>query len=263
LQPAGDAMRKPIVHLTFVYFFIAILLLNPTNAVSQGSNSPYPDVLLDNIWEVEYDNSDKFPILMKFFDIGYMVNISAHDGVNNSDPNFTYVGIEIRYNFNNDTLAYSLYTSDFKGKIGKDGTIKGKGRDGAVEFTKLRKATNQKLIDYLNSKKLFSFSPLSKLPLLKNELSGKLNSQVNIINTFDSYVAIAIVGENAASYFVAGPSGGIGFRYIPNGNYQMYYVYYNEPEILYQGDNISVYNENITITLEMVASGNYNIRKSN
>ena len=252
-------MKKTTVNLIF---FIIILLVNPAKAISKESNNPYLDVLLNNIWEVEHEKSDAFPKIMKFFDNGYITDISAHSGENKSKPSFTSTDIDIKYSIINDELEFSTYTFKFKGKITKDSTIKGKGRNGHYEFTKIRVSNNQKLIDYCNSKNIFSFSPLSVFPQYKNKFDGKLNSEINVINTFDFYVAVAVIGDNAASYFLAAPGGKVGFRLIPNGRYKIYYVYYNEPSSLYQGDNITVNNQKITITLEQVTGGNYNIRKS-
>lgn len=236
-------------------------LLNPATALSQERKSSYPAVLLDTIWEVDYEHAEKFPILIKFFDNGYLVEAHVNMGASGTNPSVSpTIGME--YKVKNNLLEFSRPTFGFKGKIGKNHTLEGQGRDGNSRFTRLRAARNQELLDYCNSKNLFSFSPLSIFPLHKNKLSGKLNSTIEVVNTFDFFVAVAVVGDNAASYFVAPPDGRVGFRLVPNGRYQIYYVYYNEPDAVYQGDDITVNNQTVSIRLEQITGGNYNIRKS-
>jgi hypothetical protein len=48
---------------------------------------------------------------------------------------------------------------------------------------------------------------------------------------------------------------------VQNGEYAMYFVYNNEPDALYQGDEVVVDNQISTIILQPSLGGNYNMRK--
>jgi hypothetical protein len=41
----------------------------------------------------------------------------------------------------------------------------------------------------------------------------------------------------------------------------MFFIYGDEPDALYQGDDVAVVNQSATITLQLVPQGNYNIRR--
>jgi hypothetical protein len=48
---------------------------------------------------------------------------------------------------------------------------------------------------------------------------------------------------------------------VPNGNYEIYFVYANEMENLYKGDNFGLTNQKIRIELVLVEGGNFGIEK--
>jgi hypothetical protein len=48
---------------------------------------------------------------------------------------------------------------------------------------------------------------------------------------------------------------------VSTGRRQIYFIYDDEPEMLYQGDDVTLNNQIGTIILQLVPQGNYNIRR--
>lgn len=75
----------------------------------------------------------------------------------------------------------------------------------------------------------------------------------------DLVLVVFAQGDTVGSFFVN--KGEMSQHNAANGTYRMYFIYGDEPDALYQGDDVSVYNQISTITLQLVANGNYNIRR--
>lgn len=68
-------------------------------------------------------------------------------------------------------------------------------------------------------------------------------------------------GDQCGCFFV---DKGKSYEYsVPNGCYKMFFVYSNDPQSLYQGDDICVHNQISTIYLQSSfgIGGNYNLNK--
>ena len=61
------------------------------------------------------------------------------------------------------------------------------------------------------------------------------------------------------SFFV--DQGEIASFNVSDGCYEMSFIYSNEPDALYQGDDVCVHSQKCTITLKEVTHGNYRIRR--
>ncbi|HEC03318.1 MAG TPA: hypothetical protein ENI81_07245 [Phycisphaerales bacterium] len=57
------------------------------------------------------------------------------------------------------------------------------------------------------------------------------------------------------------PAGDTASVYVPNGKYEIFFVYSNKPETLFQGDNFTLNGNGIEIQIVQVVDGNYNIRQ--
>ena len=51
--------------------------------------------------------------------------------------------------------------------------------------------------------------------------------------------------------------------FIPNGKYEIYFVYSNKPDALFKGDDFSLNNNGVEIRIVKVVGGNYGIRQVN
>ena len=51
--------------------------------------------------------------------------------------------------------------------------------------------------------------------------------------------------------------------YVPNGKYEIYFVYSDKPDALFQGDDFSLNNNGIEIQIVQIINGNYNIKQVN
>ena len=57
------------------------------------------------------------------------------------------------------------------------------------------------------------------------------------------------------------PANGVQSVYIPDGNYEIYFVYSDKPQALFQGDSFTLDNNGIEIQIVKIVNGNYNIRQ--
>lgn len=179
-----------------------------------------------------------------------------------------FFDITKKYKLDGNKISFKL-NGDFTGEIRGDHVIYGLediwvDRGGEIEnigiVTNYRISADSNLIN--TYKEVLSFNPLTILPKgYEGEIEGPFPNEITIENTFDFYVAVAIQKENYSSYFLINPNGGINFRYLLNGSYKIYYVYYNDKGSLYQGDDINVLNQKVQVTLKRVGGGNYNIKK--
>ncbi|UCC29289.1 MAG: hypothetical protein JSU86_13935 [Phycisphaerales bacterium] len=85
-------------------------------------------------------------------------------------------------------------------------------------------------------------------------------SLIKVVNPVrDTVLVIFSSNGYAGSFFV---EHGEASQYsVSNGRYQMFFIYSDEPEALYQGDDVTVWNQISIITLQLVPDGNYNIRR--
>jgi hypothetical protein len=85
-------------------------------------------------------------------------------------------------------------------------------------------------------------------------------SIIRVVNPQPRLVLVAFrSGEQMGSFFVE--SGDSNQYSVRNGQYQMFFIYEDEPDALYQGDDVTISNQISTITLEFVPHGNYGVRR--
>jgi hypothetical protein len=49
--------------------------------------------------------------------------------------------------------------------------------------------------------------------------------------------------------------------YVPDGHYEIFFVYSNDSDALFQGDSFNLNNNGIEIQIVQIVNGNYNIRR--
>ena len=98
----------------------------------------------------------------------------------------------------------------------------------------------------------------SLLPPYKIALHGSNEIRVKNPNEFD--VTVALRAEDRGKNFAVAAKG-LASVFVPNGKYQIYFVYSNKPDALFQGDDFTLNGNGIEIQIIKVVSGNYGIRQ--
>lgn len=83
---------------------------------------------------------------------------------------------------------------------------------------------------------------------------------VRVVNPNHRLVKVGVRAGGAGVDFLVPPNG-FNTAGLPDGRYDVYFRYADEPDGLYQGDSFTLAGNGIQITLVQVADGNYGIRK--
>jgi hypothetical protein len=97
-------------------------------------------------------------------------------------------------------------------------------------------------------------------PPLFGDLNGDLELRIKNPNEFNVRVGVRSDGKGKDFYV---PAYGTQSVFVPPGFYATYFQYSNEPQALYQGDNVPLFFNGSQITITKVVNGNYGIRKVN
>lgn len=84
--------------------------------------------------------------------------------------------------------------------------------------------------------------------------------EVRVVNPNDFSVNVILKSGGRERAFAV-PAGGRASAYVPDGAYEVFFEYSNEPASLYQGDGFSLAGDGVQISIVKVSSGNYGIRK--
>ena len=96
------------------------------------------------------------------------------------------------------------------------------------------------------------------LPAFKEKLVGNIPLQVKNPNSFAALTGVRS-GRKGVNFNV--PANDAFTVYLPNGTYDVYFVYSDRPDSLFQGDPITLYNNGMEIQLVQIVNGNYHIRQ--
>ncbi len=96
------------------------------------------------------------------------------------------------------------------------------------------------------------------LPPFKEELRGSNPVRLRNPNVF-AVVAGIRAGDSGKDFEV--PANGVDTVYIPNGKYDIYFVYSDKPDALFQGDAFTLNDSGVEIQIVKVVNGNYGIRQ--
>lgn len=135
--------------------------------------------------------------------------------------------------------------------IGKDG---GKAQYVLTEVSSIAKSNSA-----LSEPPRSSYD-LERIPLPKfsSELQGHNEIRIRNPNGFAVLVGIR-AGNKGKNFEVA--ANGMSSVFIPNGRYEIYFVYSNKPGALFKGDDFSLNNNGVEIQIVKVVGGNYGIRQ--
>jgi hypothetical protein len=103
-------------------------------------------------------------------------------------------------------------------------------------------------------------APPSDWPEFSGALAGPM--QVRITNPSDFEVRVGLCCCGRGLDFMV-PAGGARSVFVPQGRYDIYFQYSNDPSGLYQGDSFELNHHGVEIQIVQVVDGNYGIRKVN
>jgi hypothetical protein len=258
---------NPGVLVTFLSLFILFSVFSCTTENPVARNAQTTDdesgvgflpvdrsVLVNNLWKKE---SPEFTGYLKFFDNGYMTWIDRKEIADYGGVVFSIANLRRKWEIVENTLIYTTLDGDnsntWEGGFINEATIRGKGRKGDLVLV-----TDEEIINEYNSS-AYAFCPMPLFPVRDKLLRGG-GSEISISNPNDFSVAVAIMTATEADYFLVSPQGSYG-RGIPDGQYDIYFVYSTEPESLYQGDRITARRQKMTLTLQPASEGNYGMKK--
>ncbi len=98
----------------------------------------------------------------------------------------------------------------------------------------------------------------SHWPGYGHELTGAREGRVR--NPNDQSVKVGVRGGNSGKDFAVG-KGATASVYVPDGEYEIYFEYSDDPDSLYQGDRFTLAGNGCEIQLVQVVNGNYGIKK--
>lgn len=183
----------------------------------------------------------------------------THNDVPSKDTYISlYVKIDPIYN-----IPYASFLKDASGNKMKFNLHEGERVDlgkityevvndkGEVEAICFNEIGNQ-------SKKLFKHLASSLLPKFKSEL--KERNEIRIRNPNDFVVLVGILSGNTGKNFQVAANG-VRSVFVPDGKYEIYFVYSDKSDALFKGDDFSLNNNGIEIQIVKVAGGNYEIKQ--
>lgn len=96
------------------------------------------------------------------------------------------------------------------------------------------------------------------LPTFESELKG--SNEVRIVNPND-FVVTAGLRSNGRGKNMHIPANGRYSVFVPDGKYDIYFVYSSEPGALFQGDSFKLTQNGVEIQIVKVVGGNYSIKR--
>jgi hypothetical protein len=100
----------------------------------------------------------------------------------------------------------------------------------------------------------------SRVNLPRFDLLLRGTNEVRIKNPNDISVTVGLRSGNQGKDFEV-PSNGGASVYVPNGTYEIYFVYSNKQNALFRGDDFSLNDNGVEIQIVTVLDGNYGIRQ--
>jgi len=103
--------------------------------------------------------------------------------------------------------------------------------------------------------------PADILPPFTEELKGaKDDKPIRVRNPNDFWVAAGVrAGTKGINFTV--PPNGVFTTFVPDGKYDIYFVYSSNPTALFQGDSFTLQGNGVEIKIVKVVDGNYGIRQ--
>jgi hypothetical protein len=121
---------------------------------------------------------------------------------------------------------------------------------------RLRDAANGRIIEPFVSPQRSGAGQLASTV----ELSGP--NEVRVLNPNAFQADVELRCERGTKSFSVAPNGTASAN-VPNGRFDIFFEYSNEPGARYQGDSFTLTDGGIEIQLVKVVSGNYGVRRVN
>jgi hypothetical protein len=103
--------------------------------------------------------------------------------------------------------------------------------------------------------------PSDLLPSFTDKLNGaKDDKPVRVRNPNDFWVAAGVRSGSKGINFTVPPNG-VYTAFVPDGKYDIYFVYSSNPNALFQGDSFTLQGNGVEIKIVKVVNGNYGIRQ--
>ena len=99
---------------------------------------------------------------------------------------------------------------------------------------------------------------VTALPPFKRALKGV--NEVRVRNPNDFSVDVGVRSRDGGRDFEVSAKG-VNSVYVPDGHYDVYFVYSSKPEALFQGDSFTLRRNGVEIQIVKVVGGNYGIRR--
>lgn len=96
------------------------------------------------------------------------------------------------------------------------------------------------------------------LPPFKLELQGQNEVRIKNPNYFNVTVGLRS-GIQGKDFEATG--NGVASVFVPNGKYEIYFVYFNKPDSLFRGDDFTLNDNGLEIQIVKAVGGNYGIRQ--
>jgi len=139
----------------------------------------------------------------------------------------------------------------------------GQSRGGRAEFEKeLQREMNagrlkfkSMTIDYGDGNKA---NLRDIMPPFSVQLTGRNEVRIRNPNEFEVRAGIRLnqKGKNCAV-----PAHGVNSVFIPDGTYDIYFIYLNKPDALFRGDSFTLKGNGVEIQIVQVVNGNYGIKQ--
>ncbi len=120
---------------------------------------------------------------------------------------------------------------------------------------------NENTLQAKNTSSKATYQSVKKSPILPNFgiiLDGE--NEVRILNPNTFEVAVGIRSGNHGKDLEVSSNGKASI-FIPNGKYEIYFVYSNKPDALFQGDSFTLHDNGVEIQIVKVVGGNYRIKR--
>jgi len=218
--------------------------------------------LVNNLW-VKSTSSNSLATsttYLKFFNDGYVMEITRSEWSGGHISGSANIGYKWEFV---DNFSAPTNNRFYEVNMINENSVRVKDMNG--NRTDLARVTEKEIIDQYNSP-AYNFAPMPLFPAKERVLQGSgarpLRSNIAISNPNNFSVAIAITTDTEARYLMCTPQSSFSTG-VPNGQYDIYFIYSTEAKTLYQGDKIEVENQTFTITLKPSMERDYGMRKIN
>ena len=233
-------------HIKFLAAAVTVLMILSCGTSETGRRQAYAAPLDGAIWLY----ADEHHIWYQKFFAGGALFLIDENNINNE---WSQQDSKVFFSINNGQIICEGEFLDAK-------TIKGTARSAAGktrEFGLTRSVDPARAARYAHRE---TWERASPFPRFTTPLRGRNEIRVKNPNGFDVTAAIRS-GYRGIDLNV--PALGYNAVFIPDGDYEIYFIFSSDPESLYQGDNFTLSGYGFEIEVVRAMDGNYGIRRIN